>query len=277
MESKKCERKGRCMSRILKVGDHFEMVSQRGKNVIIQQISGRRDARRVVIIGNGHSIELDDKNNVIWKDPGMRRFTPKFKQKDIAIYAFYFVRKVANLEDSAKELADFISSISRSQEVILVGHSKSGICVERACDYARRRVDVCVAVSTPHQGTIAASDWAFARALGDGVVAKIYQKAFSDHQVDRDILPFNMSGKNMKKPVNCIKHINVVSVIDWHKSIHPVDLGSMILDNMASTDGDGIVSERSQRVGWTDREVRFYVSHARSLNKALRYVEAYLL
>jgi len=86
MESKKCERKGRCMSRRLKVGDHFEMVVQKGKNVIIQQISGRRDARRVVIIGNGHSIELDDKNNVIWKDPGMRRFTPKFKQKDIAIY-----------------------------------------------------------------------------------------------------------------------------------------------------------------------------------------------
>lgn len=277
MESKKCERKGRCMSRILKVGDHFEMVSQRGKNVIIQQISGRRDARRVVIIGNGHSIELDDKNNVIWKDPGMRRFTPKFKQKDIAIYAFYFVRKVANLEDSAKELADFISSISGSQEVILVGHSKSGICVERACDYARRRVDVCVAVSAPHQGTIAASDWAFARALGDGVVAKIYQKAFSDHQVDRDILPFNMVGKNTERPVNCIKHINVVSVLDARKSVHPVDLGSMILDNMASTEGDGIVSEKSQRVRWTDKEVRLYASHARSLNKALKYVEANLL
>lgn len=277
MESKKCERKGRCMSRRLKVGDHFEMVVQKDKNVIIQQISGRRDARRVVIIGNGHSIELDDKDNVIWADPGMRRFTPKFKQKDVAIYTFYFVRKVANLEDSAKELADFVSSISGSQEVILVGHSKSGICVERVCGYSRRRVDVCIAVSAPHKGTIAASDFAFSRTLGDGVIAKIYRKAFSDHQVDRDILPFNMVGKNTERPVNCIKHINVVSVLDARKSVHPVDLGSMILDNMASTEGDGIVSEKSQRVRWTDKEVRLYASHARSLNKALKYVEANLL
>lgn len=265
------------MARKLKTGDHLKMVVQRGKNLIIQKISGRRDAKTVVIIGNGHSIELDGNDNIVWKDPGMRSFTPKFKQKDVAIYTFYFVRKVANLEDSAKELAGFIDTISLSQEVILVGHSKSGICVERTPTYSKRRVDVCVAVSAPHQGTIAASHWAFARALGNGIIAKIYLKAFSDHQVDRDILPFNMRDKNNERPVNCITHINMVSVLDLRKSVHPVDLGSMILDNMASTYGDGIVSERSQRVSWTDKEVMLHVSHARSLSKALKYVEANLL
>lgn len=259
------------MNRKIKVGDHWKGVVYKGKNIIIQKIRGEQEGQEIaVFVGNGHSIELDQNNNITWADPGMHEFSPNVgkKRAGVAVYTFYFVRKVANLKDAAKELAGFINTHS-FKRVALVGHSKSGICVEEACNHTERLVNVCVSVSAPHAGTFSASGEIFSKRLRNSLMAAVYMKVFSDHQVDRDILPDSDIIKNVKRP-KCITHINFVSVLElktaWN---NPVDLCSLWLDRRVGMYGDAIVSEQSQRVEWTDHEWTMHCSHARSLDEAL--------
>lgn len=264
------------MKRKVKVGDHWEKIVYKGNNLYIQQI--KEGVNKAVFIGSGHSIELDENNIVQWKDPGMLEFYPEIGKREEAIYTFYFVRKTARLEEASKELAAFINQMQLFfHKVILVGHSKAGICVENACKYTNRTVNVCISVSAPHAGTISASGKLFAEKLRNHMIADIYLKNFSDHQVDRDILPESQIIKNVKRP-KCNLHINIVSVLElktaW-KSI--LDLGALWLDRRVGMYGDGIVSQKSQEVKWTDYGKIIHCSHARSLEEALKFTQKNVL
>lgn len=262
--------------RKIKVGDHWKGVVYKGKNIIIVQI--KEGQEEGVFIGNGHSIELDENNNITWADPGMREFKPSIgKEKtETAVYAFYFIRKVANLSDSAKELAKFIDK-QNFNRLVLVGHSKSGICVEEVCEYVKAIIDVCVTVSTPHAGTFSASGKIFSERLRSSILANVYMKIFSDHQVDRDILPDSNIIKSVHEP-KCLLHVNIISVLKLKKAWRSLtDLASLWLDRRVGMYGDAIVSEESQRVDWTDVEVNLHCSHARSLDKALEWIRKYIL
>lgn len=258
--------------RKIKVGDHWKGVVYKGKNIIIQQI--KEGHEEGVFIGNGHSIELDENNNITWADPGMHEFRPNIgkKRAGVAVYTFYFIRKVANLSDSAKELASFINT-QGFKRVALVGHSKCGICVEETCNYTNQLVNVCISVSAPHAGTFSASGKLFSERLRSSIFSSVYMKVFSDHQVDRDILPESSVIKNVHRP-KCITHINFVSVLELKTAWkNPTDLGSLWLDRRVGMYGDAIVPEQSQRVKWTDNEQTLHCSHARSLDEALRLSE----
>lgn len=259
------------MKRRVKVGDHWSKIVYKGENLYIQQI--KKGVNRAVLIGNGHSIELDENDCIKWADPGMYEFHPRIERNEAAVYAFYFVRKRANLEKASKELASFVDQIQPNfNRMILIGHSKSGICVEEACNYTERLVNVCISISAPHAGTISASGKPFAEKMRNPVMAAIYLKNFSDHQVDRDILPQSEVIKKVKRP-RCKVHINFVSALELKTAWkNVVDLGSLWLDRRVGMYGDAIVSKKSQEVEWTDCEQKINCSHARSLQVALKLI-----
>ena len=77
------------------------------ENVVIQKIQEGKNRKRCYIIGNGHSLNIDANNMVTNHDPGMQEFEPKIS-KDSAVYAFYFTFECSGLEESSKEIADFV-------------------------------------------------------------------------------------------------------------------------------------------------------------------------
>lgn len=264
------------MSRTIKKGDYWRNVVYKSKNLIIQKVKEGKDI--TLIIGNSHSVELNNDDIIVWADPGMHEFRPKITDKDVTVYTFYFVKKIARLDEAGKELAEFMNSMKGEfKKIVLIGHSKSGICIESACDYTKRKVDICIAVSTPHAGTISADGKLFAKKLKNPILGYIYLKAFSDHQVDRDVIPGSPIIENVHRP-KVHRHINIVSTLDFKSACkNIIDLGSLILDQITEMNGDGIVSEESQRVSWTDEEILIYCSHARSLNESIKYVDKNIL
>lgn len=267
------------MRRRVKVGNHWDGIVYKGQNLIIQLTKKGNEGGTAVFIGNGHSITLDKNDNVVRVDPGMREFHPNIGGEDVTVFAFYFPSFVANLRDAANELAYFIKvSQLTYQNVTLVGHSKAGLCVESTCKYLEQPIDKCITVSTPHAGTITVDEELFSERLNNRLMEYFYRKTFSNHQVDRDILPDSEVIKCVLRPKNCNQHINMISVLELKSAWrNVVDLGCLYLDRRVGMKGDGVVSEVSQRVKWTDNEVVFNCSHARSLQFALWYIDNFLL
>ena len=125
------------------------------ENVVIQKIQEGKNRKRCYIIGNGHSLNIDANNMVTNHDPGMQEFEPKIS-KDSAVYAFYFTFECSGLEESSKEIADFVNNLSKNYEqIFLVGHSKCGLCLYNASHYCKKEITL-VTISTPFDGTIIA-------------------------------------------------------------------------------------------------------------------------
>lgn len=270
------------MKRLVKVGDHWNGIVYKGQNLIVQLVKqGTGRGGKTLIIGNGHSVTLDRNNNVVRADPGQHYFVPNIDKDNVSIYCFYFPSFYADLEQAGIDLSRFVNLINKAQDVILVGHSKAGICVEIACRYVKELVDKCIAVSAPHAGTISVNPKLFCKKLNDPLVEYVCLKTFSNHKVDRDVLPdSNVIRENIKegKGGKWIRHINFVSVLEaksaWRNI---VDFVLWLLDRRVGIHGDGIVPLNSQHVCWTSEEIVLHCSHARSLELAIEYINYYFL
>lgn len=82
------------------------------KNVVIQRIQEGKNRKKCYIIGNGHSLSVDNNNVVTKHDPGMHKFHLKISD-DNAVYAFYFTFECLGLEKSSKEIAQFVNNLIR--------------------------------------------------------------------------------------------------------------------------------------------------------------------
>lgn len=241
------------------------------ENVVIQRIQEGKKRKRCYIIGNGHSLNVDDNNVVTKHDPGMHKFQPK-TSKDNAVYAFYFTFECLGLEESSKDIAEFVNSLSEEYEqIFLVGHSKCGLCLYNASHYCEKGI-ILVTISTPFSGTIIADKETVEKKLKIRILKKIYNMIFSDHNVDRDIIPNSQFIQNMREAIYK-EHINITSSLKNVCSCKDImDLLLFILDKILKINGDGIVPLNSQKTNST-RTVNMICSHANSLRKGLEVVE----
>jgi hypothetical protein len=241
------------------------------ENVIIQRIQKGEKRERCYIIGNGHSLDVDYNDVVIKHDPGMHKFQPKIS-KDDTVYAFYFTFECLGLEEASKEIARFVNNLSEEyKQLFLVGHSKCGLCLYNASHYCEKSI-ILVTISTPFGGTVIADKETVEKKLNSQILKKIYNMIFSDHAVDRDIIPNSYFIQNIQSPVYN-EHINIVSSLKNVFSCRDImDLLLFIWDRIMRINGDGLVSFDSQQINSTRAE-NIICSHANSLKKGIEIIK----
>lgn len=102
-------------------------------NLIVQRIhQGLALCNIAVVVGDGHSVSVDDDNNITFCDPGYR--PPKKLKgygKDCTLFAVYFPKSCEGLAVAGKELAEFINTnLNFFKKIILHGNSRCGCCFE---------------------------------------------------------------------------------------------------------------------------------------------------
>lgn len=245
-------------------------VVHKTENVVIQKIQEGKKSDKCFIIGNGNSLSVDSNNLVTFHDPCMMEFNPMLDE-DYTVYVFYFTFEAAGLEEAAKDVANFVSDIWFNNDylkIILVGHSKAGICAllttkECACP------TILVTISTPFYGTIVADKEKSERILKFRPLIFCYRKIFSNHNVDKDITPRSRLANPLPYAI-CEKHINIISSITKLSDCQDIlDLMLLFMNWYMKIAGDGIVPTSSQSLtivsGKRIRQIKIFSSHAHSL------------
>ena len=252
----------------------LENVVYKSRNLILQRIQNSSGTcNTVVIVGNGHSVSVDDNYNVTFSDPGYR---PVKSIKDYgdkcSVFIAYYPETCDGLAASGKELAEFINTkLNLYKKIILHGHSKCGVrfinLTQYLDEWASLRTCI-VAVSTPLRGTPIADIENFSKGL-NRIERFFYLKIFSDHNVDRDICPGSEFLNNLDPLPFDYPQIEFV-VSKCGKSANPIDWVLWFIDVKAGINGDGVVPLRSQIPDWPYLQIT--ASHATSLKKSCKYV-----
>lgn len=263
--------------------NHFlKGVVYKTENIVVQKIQEGRKEDKCYIIGTGSSLSVNSENRVIHHDPCMKEFNPMLS-KDYTVYVFYFTFEAAGLEEAAKDVAEFTSNIWFEYDylkIVLVGHSKAGLCAMMATKDCACPTTL-ITISTPFYGTIMASKEKTEAVLRFRPFIFIYRMIFSNHNVDKDITPSARCGKCIPYSV-CEKHINVMSKLCGVSDCKNIlDLVLLFLNRYMRIGGDGIVPTSSQSLtvfhGGKLRQIQIFSSHAHSLTSALRILGDTLL
>lgn len=256
------------MKRIVSRGKRLEGVVYKTPNIIVQQLKKSEQSKKCVIIGNGNSLSVDDNDFITLHDPGMKLFSiPTYVE--YTSYAFYFSFECEGLKEAAKEIANFINTLEENyDEIVLIGHSKCGICLS----YAKRQIrckTFLITISTPFEGTVVADKEYCEKTLKNPFLIWLYNKIFSNHNVDRDIIPYS----ELIKEVRGMKFkpdLNITSEIDsiW-ECCGKLDLVVFLFGKCINLQGDGIVATTSQEAYKGKRNVELRCSHATSLLKGM--------
>lgn len=251
----------------------IKCVVHKSANMILQHIE-RTDSQTAVIVGLGHTIGIDESNNLTFSDP---LFTPPKHNKaygDYNVFMYYYTLEGNGIEDAGRELAEFINqNMSKYNRIILHGHSKSGLdfLVLAGTELLKRKVTV-VAVSSPLRGTPVADLNAFGERL-NALERFFYMKIFSDHNVDKDICPNSDFIKKLNLTAALKNHDCHIIVSKCGMSINPMDWLLWLIDVKWGIDGDGVVPYRSQIT--STRILKVYemvASHATSMQKSVKYI-----
>lgn len=260
--------------RFVRKGDLLENVVLSTQNIIIN-VEQVGNGKEVVIVGTGYSLSIDSSNRITQCDPFMQWPDLTIFRSDITIMTIYFPFECKGLKEAGKEICKFANQILG--EKIFVLHSKCGICIALTCRMLKGRADI-VTISTPFQGTIVADKKKVLKKL-NWLERKIYSLVFSDHKVDRDIMPNStIIQKADYSGLKSHNHINVISICPGN-SKKIVDKLLCYLDAKLSIRGDGIVSEESQKMIGI-RTIRITSTHASSflegIEKVIKYYIPYI-
>ena len=97
--------------------------------------------------------------------------------------------EVFNTSIYTPEKYEFINNLpEKYEQIFLVGHSKCGLCLYNVTCYCQKEITL-VTISTPFKGTIIADKETVEKKLKLQILKKIYNMIFSNHIVDRDIIP----------------------------------------------------------------------------------------
>ena len=264
------------MKKFVTNGEVLEKVVFTTQNVVIQKVQEGKKREKCYIIGNGFSLNVDERGMVKKHDPGMLKFNSQM-DKESTVYAFYFTFECSGLEESSKEIADFVNKLpEKYEQIFLVGHSKCGVCLYDATRYCEEESIILVTISTPFNGTFIADKNAVEKKLKFSLLKKIYNVIFSDHNVDRDIRPNSSFIKKNRNYVPRCKHINITSSLKGILKCNDVlDVLLLILDKILNVSGDGIVPLASQQ---KENTVTFNIicSHSNSLKKGIEVVNKFI-
>lgn len=240
-------------------------------NIIIQKIQEGKNLKGCYIIGDGHSLSVDRNNKILKHDPYMKKNIFNIED-EYAVFAFYFTFECAGLEESSKDIAYFINNVLDDYEnIYLVGHSKCGVCLTKTSYYCSRNHTL-VTISSPFKGTLVTDKEKIYRIVKSRFLLKIYDKIFSDHIVDRDIMPNSTFIQNMKKNKS-ITHINITTNLNSLFSCRTFsDLVLFLWDRTLKINGDGIIPLASQSIDNT-KEINIYCSHLRSVKTGIKFLK----
>lgn len=235
-------------------------------NVAVEQVQKGTGSSVCFIIGAGKSLELNQENRVVKSDPFMEH-SDYYIDKQYSVYEFYFNSRCSGLNAAAKEIAEFADTLrDKYERIILVGHSKCGLCLYQAVQYCHVE-PVLVTVSTPYKGTFMA-DKNYMKAHYKSLFLLAYLLVFSNHKVDQDIIPDSPFLKTLHdQPIkNFIVYTSEISKEPATKDM--ADRFLRIVDRKFGIKGDGVVPLESQERGGVQTR-KMSCSHGTSLKKAL--------
>ncbi len=245
-------------------------------NLIIQHIqkNSSNTSNIAIIVGNGHSVSLDDNNNVTFSDP---LYHPEKSVKDYgnncSVFIIYYPDTCEGLDVSGKELAEFINAnLQLYKKIILHGHSKCGVCFLNLAQYLDKWAifrTCIVAVSAPLKGTPFADVHSFSKSLNP-IEKFVYSKIFSNHWIDMDICPSSNFLNNFTIPTFTNLRIEYV-VSKCSASINPIDFLLWLICLRTKINGDGIVPLNSQIPDGIYYQIK--ASHATSFKKSCKIVK----
>ena len=260
--------------KFIKKGEKLNNVRITTSNVVIQEIqSGDKDNDKIIILGAGNTLDVDENDVVTWHDPLM--MLPEFEfNPSIKVFIFYFARYCDGLNEAGQDIAHWVNSRFRNKTVYFIGHSKSGLCLYNASRFVTRAVKLkIVTISAPYKGTVMASSMAFEmhHKKFAPLLNFIHKLIFSDHNVDRDIVPESRFIKNLPTKLrDDIIMYNIVSRIKGTEGCRSLlDFLMVLLEWAAEIDGDAIVPSKSQMYGDCYYQGIIISSHTDSLKRGL--------
>lgn len=260
-------------------GEKTGEIIYKSQNLILQIQDRKDEAQRIVILGEGYSKSVDDEGKVIECDPFMLKPDKQlFGQQTQVIYAYFpFDTEVQSerLATAGKELANYINEDLKTYDddnIIAIGHSKCGVCFANMAQWLTRRITI-VTISAPFKGTIVV-DKDLSKSKTNNIEFWIYNKIFSNHQVDKDIIPDSYFLQNVNYDgLLTQNHINIISSFN-NKPNNLVDCVLAYIKNKYLPESDGVVSVESQILKYSNT-VTLYIeaSHATSMTKGIEIIK----
>lgn len=244
-------------------------ITYNGDEIVLVPVSMSSN-NNLIIVGNGFSIG----------DPFMSAPRMRNSKKLGTILAMFFKKDCSGLETAQQELAQYINKVYHNyQNVVVYGHSKCGVMFYKMLSLITSPI-ISISVSAPFGGCF----WADKEQVRKSLKCWnywIYEKIFSNHMVDQDIITGSEYLKKERHIPEYHVAVNMVSqVYDFVDEFRGGNLGQSIFSSLNKLagykQGDGIVSVQSQlqQKGMTN----FYIvaSHVTSFKKGEFSIRHYL-
>ena len=171
-------------------GYYMNNILYKSSNIIIQKLKEGR-AKTLIVMGNGWNVSLNDNDRVTKHDPIF--MIPKKELKlliggnaDYEVLTAYFPFECEGIDQSARELADYLNHNYCDYKIILLGHSKSAAQFAQTLNYLEKDVkDVKLIFVSPAFGGVISDEEVMSNlGLFDRI---IYRLIFVPHKVNEDI------------------------------------------------------------------------------------------
>lgn len=260
-------------------GEKTGEIIYESENIVLQVQEERKDAQNLVILGEGYSKSVDNDGRVIECDPFMLKLDEKlFGQETQVIYVYFpfdTKEQPERLATAGMELANYINEeliLYKDDDIIAIGHSKCGVCFANMAQWLTRKITI-VTISSPFKGTIL-TDKDLCRSKTNNIEFWVYNRIFSNHQVDKDIIPDSYFLQNVNYDgLETQNHINIISKFNQN----PNDLVDCVLWYIKENylpESDGIVPVESQILEYSNTiRVDIEASHATSMKKGIEIVK----
>lgn len=262
------------MKRYVRCGQVLNGVVYVTPNVVIHKLKEGCRGGKIVIIGNGNSLNVLD-SKIVKCDPLMALPDYYYFDSQTTVFAVYYTFECEGLRAAAKDIANFMNNFLSVNEVILVGHSKSGVCFYDLCKNFINRVFsyTLITISPAFYGTVMVSpqDFYELKKRFNIFLRYVHKFVFSGHNVDSDI---SINSKYLKEllkeqtPLNG-QHINVTTQMLTIKNCSSFqDYFCYFLEWATELESDGIVKREDQKIA-NSEEYFLDAPHDSSLRRGM--------
>lgn len=257
-------------------GERLENVAYKSINLIVQTLKkGSANKKTLVVIGNGWNVSVDANDRVTEHDPFFlipNDEVQLLKGKGYEIVTAYFPFECEGLKPAGKELAHFINTHYQGYKVILLGHSKSGVCFANLSKWLKADGEDAkiITVSAPYGGVSSVED--NLQKLENPFQRWLYPKIIVPHQTNNDITEGSEFLEEMAdysglttRDFYCIR-----SLVP-ENSFNPITRFLIWVDTKLEISGDGIVGFAEQKPPVEQKqELIVRASHQGSMQEAIK-------
>lgn len=263
-------------------GEHLKDIIYKSDNLIVQTLKkgNKKHGKKIVVLGNGWNVSVVDKNDRVTKhDPFFLLPKAEVKllegRKDCEIITTYFPFECSGIEQASWELAQLLNDKYEGYEIILLGHSKSGVCFANCSKWLHADGEnaTIITVSSPYGGV--KSDKENLQKLNE-FQQWLYPKIIVSHRTNNDITigshflmeRADFSGLSTRN-FYCVK-----SLLLEKTSLNPIEIALKWVDHKLDINGDGIVgfAEQTPPIE-AKKEFVVKTSHQGSMQEAIKLLK----